>query len=165
MQWLPGKESCHFGLAAMGDTAAMAPLKGELSPKAIEGFHADSRAYDSTRSFLKKPRLSKNSGELERAAARQAGQAGPAPTCCRSAGPTATCCRRIAHETSRHRLERLVSSVFRNSPKNSCRRCRLGQCKYAAWRGAIFVNPISQRKKCFLAGAAPEKSLIFSGDW
>ena len=33
--------------------------------------------------------------------------------------------------------------------------------------GAIFSpeNPIFQRKKRFLAGSAPEKSSIFSGDW
>ena len=33
--------------------------------------------------------------------------------------------------------------------------------------GAIFSpeNPIFQRKNRFLAGSAPEKSLIFSGDW
>ena len=33
--------------------------------------------------------------------------------------------------------------------------------------GAIFApeNPIFQRKNRFLAGSAPEKSLIFSGDW
>ena len=34
-------------------------------------------------------------------------------------------------------------------------------------RGLIFApeNPISQSKNRFLAGSAPEKSLIFSGDW
>ena len=33
--------------------------------------------------------------------------------------------------------------------------------------GAIFSpeNPIFQRKNRFLAGSAPEKSLLFSGDW
>ena len=57
------------------------------------------------------------------------GQAGPAPTCCRSAGPTATCCRRTAHEIGDHKLESPISPVFRNSPKNSCRHCRLGQAE------------------------------------
>ena len=76
-----------------------------------------------------------------------AGQAGPAPTCCRrSAGPTATCCRRTAHEIGDHKLESPISPVFRNSPKNSCRHCRLGQCKCTAWARAAFVKSISQRK-------------------
>ena len=43
----------------------------------------------------------------------------------RRAVPGSTCCRRIEHEPSRHKSERLGSSVFRDSPENSCRRCRL----------------------------------------
>ena len=51
--------------------------------------------------------------------------AGPTPTCCRrSAGPTPTCCRRTAHEISRHRFKRLISSNPRASPRIIGRRCR-----------------------------------------
>ena len=161
----------------------------------------------------------------------------------RRAVPGSTCCRRIEHEPSRHKSERLGSSVFRDSPENSCRRCRPGRARshllppipatnsgtinqssrilrsalptaghkkmeripqppsttaslsggaqtvetpprraregrspfelsivpsgMYGGHGAIFSpeNPIFQRKNRFLAGSAPEKSLIFSGDW
>ena len=90
-------------------------------------------------------------------------QAEPAPTCCRSAVPTATCYRRTEHETRRHKLERLISSFFRNTPKNSCLRCRLGQCRYTAWARGGFCKSHFPEKNRFPAGSAPEKSSIFSG--
>ena len=46
------------------------------------------------------------------------------------AEPGRTCYRRIEHETSRHRLERLISSVFRGFPENFCRHC-LHRCRSA----------------------------------
>ena len=52
------------------------------------------------------------------------GRAVPGSTCCRSAGPTATCCRRTEHEFGDHKLKSPNSPVFRDSPENTCRRCR-----------------------------------------
>ena len=52
-------------------------------------------------------------------------QAEPAPTCCRQAEPARTCCRRIAHEPSRHKLERLGSSNPQASLRIAGQRCRL----------------------------------------
>ena len=39
----------------------------------------------------------------------QAGQAVPAPNCCRSAGPTANCCHRHSHEIQPHRFKGWIS--------------------------------------------------------
>ena len=74
-------------------------------------------------------------------------QAEPAPGCCRSAVPTATCCRRIEHDPGSHRLKLPGSSVFRNSPKNSCRRCLCEPHRPLHGHKALLKGELSLSKK------------------
>ena len=64
-------------------------------------------------------------------------------------------------EIGNHRLEFPISPVFRISPKNTRRYCRLGQCKYAVWAQGGFCKSHFPEKKIVSLQAPRPKNLRF----